>query len=436
MSEIESAWSRYPGYRIDLIPVDGVGRAIAAGFELAASTRCLIVRESEHRDVLYFPIDDITVPYARSAHHTVCPFKGEASYGSVSMGLAVLEDVFWWYPEPMAEVAGLAGYASFYADRVDVSVSVPFPDGGAATTHLPVWGTAQELAGLMDVASDGEGRFVAPPHPDPRLGTFFAMGWHAERRNVVEGGQLLGGAIVAAARSRPDQRVTSAHITFLKIASFDEPIHYAVDAARRGGTLSTFDVSVEQAGALRARALVMTDIGTADLVRHAVAMPDVPPPDRCPTLDFHVVGRELRVVDGAYRLEDSPAGSPELFVWSRFVDAPDDEAVRQALLAQATTHYSINAALRPHEGVAEADAHRTISTGPISATIAFHDEVDVTRWLLTETRAIWAGRGSTQSQVRVFTEDGRLVASKTVQSIVRAFSTPPEQLGQGYSTAM
>ena len=74
--------------------------------------------------------------------------------------------------------------------------------------------------------------------------------------------------------------------------------------------------------------------------------------------------------------------------------------------------------------------------GPVNATVAFHDDVDVTDWLLTETRSIWAGRGSTQSQVRVFTRDGRLVASKTVQALVRAFSMTPEQMGQGYSTAM
>jgi acyl-CoA thioesterase len=74
--------------------------------------------------------------------------------------------------------------------------------------------------------------------------------------------------------------------------------------------------------------------------------------------------------------------------------------------------------------------------GPVTATIAFHDDVDVTDWLLTETRSIWAGRGSTQSQVRVFTADGQLVASKTVQAIVRSYHRIPDQLQQDYSTVM
>lgn len=53
-----------------------------------------------------------------------------------------------------------------------------------------------------------------------------------------------------------------------------------------------------------------------------------------------------------------------------------------------------------------------------------------------ETCSIWAGRGSTQSQVRVFTADGRLVASRTVQAIVRSLGRRPHELGQGCSTVM
>jgi acyl-CoA thioesterase len=180
----------------------------------------------------------------------------------------------------------------------------------------------------------------------------------------------------------------------------------------------------------------MADTGADDLIRHAVDMPDVAPPGECPPHDFGVLGRETRVVDGAYRVDGDELGPPELFVWTRFAEDPGDQALHQAALAQATTHYSIGAALRAHPGVTEADAHVTVSMGPVNATIAFHDDVDVTQWLLADTRSIWAGRGSTQSQVRVFTADGRLVASKTVQAMVRAFDRPPEQMGHDHSSAM
>ena len=437
VATIESAWLKYPGYAVDVLPFRGTGRARVDEQLLAESTACLIVRESDHRDQLYFPRRDIDATVlADSDHRTVCPFKGEASYASVSVPDGTLENALWWYPTPMNEVGSLRGYAAFYDDRVEVTASIPLADGEEATVRLPWWGTAGDLAALMDVVPLGNGIFTAPTYPNPPLGTFIKMAWHKARRNVIEGGQLMGAAIVAASKTQPDQRVTSAHMAFVKAASFDDPLHVVVDPRRRGSTLSVFDVEVEQAGVLRATGLVMSDSGADDLIRHTVAMPDVPPPAECPRYDFGVLGREIRVVDGAYALDCRPGGPPELYVWTRFASAPESVAAHQALLTQATTHYSVSAALRPHDGISEGDAHRTVSMGPVNASIAFHDEVDVTEWLLTETRSIWAGRGLTQSEVRVFSSDGRLVASKTVQAIVRSFPRTLEQMGHDYSSAM
>ncbi len=437
MTGIASAWAKYPGYAIEVLPVRGIGRACVGEVVVAESARCLLVRESEHLDQLYFPLADVSGPaLVQSDHRTICGFKGEAIHYDLSVGGERLNSAMWCYPNPMSEVAELADYVAFYTDRVEVSASIPLGDEDEATVQFPIWGTADDLTDLMDVTRVGEWTFDAPPYPNPPVGTYFAMEWHDQRRVVVEGGQLLGAAIVAAAKSAPDQRVTSVHMNFIKAASFDEPIRMSVGTQHRGSTLSVFDIRVEQAGTLRAAGLIMTDAGAEDFIRHDEPMPDVPPPAECPRYDFGVLGREIRVVGGAYSLVDGESGPPELYLWTRFATAPDSEALHQALLAQPTTHYSIGAALRAHGGVSEDQAHRTVSMGPVSATIAFHGDFDVTDWLLTETRSIWAGRGSTQSQIRVFTADGRLVASKTVQAIVRPFRRTPEQLGRGYSTAM
>ena len=437
MSQVESAWPKYPGYAIEIVPLPGIGRASVGGTLVAESRRCVLVRESDHRDQLYFPLTDITESVlTESDHHTICPFKGEASYFNLSAQGAELENALWWYPRPMEEVAGLAGYGAFYTDQVDIAGSIPLDGTDEATVTFPIWGTAEDLGELMDAAPLGDRAFSAPPYPNPPLGTYVSMAWHEQRRNVVEGGQLLGAAIVAASKSRPEQRVTSAHMAFLKAASFDAPLHLAVEPQRQGSTLSVFSVAVSQKTMLRATGLIMSDAGSDDLIRHAAPMPDVPPPSECPRHDFGVLGREVRVVEDAYAQRDGPVGPPEIYLWTRFATAPGTQALHQALLAQATTHYSIGAALRPHEGISEGDAHRTVSMGPINATIAFHDDVDVSEWLLTETRSIWAGRGSTQSQVRVFAADGRLVASKTVQALVRSFDRTPDRLQADYSTVM
>jgi hypothetical protein len=46
--------------------------------------------------------------------------------------------------------------------------------------------------------------------------------------------------------------------------------------------------------------------------------------------------------------------------------------------------------------------------------------LDVTQWLLYSNPAIWAGKGLAQGQGQVFTQDGRLVASYSVQAMIRA----------------
>ena len=80
----------------------------------------------------------------------------------------------WTYRAPFDEVAGLAGYVAFYADRVDVELVDAFPrDPGHEVVHrMPPWGDASDLARLLDVQPSEPGRFVSPPHPDPPIGTF------------------------------------------------------------------------------------------------------------------------------------------------------------------------------------------------------------------------------------------------------------------------
>src|SRR5690606_37601549 len=158
-------------------------------------------------------------------------------------------------------------------------------------------------------------------------------------------------------------------------------------------------------------------------------MPDVAGPGHCPTHDFGVIGREYRVVDGAYEHQDR-TGPPELHVWARLAEDPGPQHLHRASHAQSVTHWTIGGSLRPHEGFTEDDAHLTVSMGPTAATIAFHDDVDVTGWHLTETTSVYAGRGMVQSQGRTWSADGRLLATTMVQAIVRPFVRPPEAMGQ------
>lgn len=424
-TQVESAWPAHPDYRIDVTPCAYTGQVWLDDVLLAESDNCLVVTETDHVERLYFPTADVNWDLLEpSEHTTVCPFKGRASYWSLAAGDRRVDNVAWRYPTPLPEVAGIAEYVCFYSDPLRIVVVEHWPDGTSVPARFPIWGDAAELVRLIDVESRDTGHFMGPAHG-------------RTQRDVVEGGQLLAEAIVAVSKTLPKQRVTSASMVFLKAASFGAPVDLAVDLLRRGRIFSTAEVRATQHGVLRATAMLLCDSGADAVIAHETAMPPVPGPgDAVPFEGFAMPGREIRVVDGAYDMNPDRVGPPEINAWVRFRDAPAQPHLHQALLAQSCTHWTIAAGMLPHRGIGEALAHRTLSTGIMKATIAFHDQVDVTEWLLYHNRAIWAGRGLVQGTGQVFTEGGRLAASYTVQAMVRNFERDPAQMGHDSRTAM
>jgi acyl-CoA thioesterase II len=425
MAQVESAWGKYPGYSIDLVPFQGTARAWYDDLLIAESTSALRVLEKDHVERLYFPESDVRFDlFEANDHHSICPFKGEADYWTLTAADPAQEDVIWAYPTPLDEVAGLKGHVGVYHERLRVELEERGTDErDVNTTRVPTWGDAADLIQLIDVQPNGPDRFVGPPYRD-------------KTRNVVEGGQFLAQAIVAASKTMPEQQVTSAYMTFPKAASFDDPIDITVEKLRAGRTFSTLAIRAEQNGVLCSPGLVLMDAGAPDTIADQVAMPDVPGPYESEPYDMKVLGRDLRIVDGAYSPDPNRDGPPVIYAWMRFGDAPTEQYLQRALVAQATTHWTIGAAMRPHHGFGEADAHVTMSTGIMSVGIAFHDDAPVTEWFLYANPAIWSGRGLAQGQGQVFNEDGRLMASYSVQAMIRRFTKAPDDMGKDASNAM
>ena len=57
-------------------------------------------------------------------------------------------------------------------------------------------------------------------------------------------------------------------------------------------------------------------------MRDTVAMPEVAGPEESEPYDMRVIGRAVRVVDGAYSPDPDRIGPPELYAWLRFRDDP------------------------------------------------------------------------------------------------------------------
>ncbi len=80
------------------------------GALLAASDATIVV-EGNH----YFPPDSVRREHFRdSATHTVCPWKGLASYYDVVVGEAVNRDAAWYYPAPKDAAIEICGYVAFW----------------------------------------------------------------------------------------------------------------------------------------------------------------------------------------------------------------------------------------------------------------------------------------------------------------------------------
>jgi uncharacterized protein (DUF427 family) len=85
-------------------------RALWNNTEIAASDDTVVI-EGNH----YFPEASVKRAYLRdSATHSVCPWKGTASYYDVVVGDAVNKDAAWYYPTPKDEAKEITGRIAFW----------------------------------------------------------------------------------------------------------------------------------------------------------------------------------------------------------------------------------------------------------------------------------------------------------------------------------
>ena len=271
-------------------------------------------------------------------------------------------------------------------------------------------GDCSELLRVLDVGDEGSGRYVG------RAGG-------EDGRRVVEGSQMLAQALVAAGRHSPGRRPISAWMGFLRVADTAEPLSFELDELSSGRTFTGLGVEVRQGDRRCASGRLLLDVTAPDLIRHHAEPPPVQGPEQAEPLEMGVPGQEVRIVDGAFTGDpDAPPGPPVLDAWVRFHGTPADPCLHTGLLAQFTGYLSIAAALRPHPGVGQDEAHRSLSTAVNAIGFSLHSPVRADRWMLYHHRSTYAGDGMTHSSCRVHDEAGGLLASFTVDGMVRGRS--------------
>jgi uncharacterized protein (DUF427 family) len=95
-----------PGGAMYIEPCEKWVRVMVGGETIADSRRTLMISESGHQPVYYFPREDVRADVLEpSDRHTRCPKKGEASYHSIRVGDTAVENGAWYYPEPLEGAA-------------------------------------------------------------------------------------------------------------------------------------------------------------------------------------------------------------------------------------------------------------------------------------------------------------------------------------------
>ncbi len=85
-------------------------KATWKGAVLAESDDTVVVEGNQ-----YFPADSLNREHFRESEtHTVCPWKGTASYYDVLVGGEVNADAAWYYPEPKEAAKEIKDRVAFW----------------------------------------------------------------------------------------------------------------------------------------------------------------------------------------------------------------------------------------------------------------------------------------------------------------------------------
>jgi acyl-CoA thioesterase-2 len=275
--------------------------------------------------------------------------------------------------------------------------------------------SVESLLGLFDVRADGPDRFVGDTGGDVAAGQ--------DGRQVVEGTQVLAQAIVAAAKRFPDKSVRSAHAVFSRAVAVGPPIELLLDVVAEGRSTATAVVAVHQHGRRCLSNTVLADVPTGDVIRHHLPLPDVAAPADANHCEMPMTGRQLRLVDVVDVNSPDEVGPPELYAWLHYDSIPTRDDLAKALVAYFTGHLGISTTMRAHEGIGTSQAHLTVSTAPMSISVAFHEPVRWDGWLLYTHESTQVGAGMSYVRGTVHAQDGELLCSFAQEALIRPLRT-------------
>jgi len=290
------------------------------------------------------------------------------------------------------------------------------------THSIPVW----DGVGLADLlALDA----IAPS-------TFRTRCGDANAHGRAFGGQILGQALMAAARTAPEGRLcTAMQFMFLQGTLWDEALDLHVTALQDGKRFASRHVRGMQRGnrmVLDAQVSFAVPIESpAHGAAPRVALED--PESLAPVSELppewndsvrRAVGYEIRVKPVLdFRFAHPPPAlrlslpEPRLRFWVRVRERlPDDPALHAAALAYLSDWWLNFPAIGGHQ--AEAEARGGLYVASLNHAIWLHQPMRADEWLHFDSVSPAAGSGRGLSIARVHDRQGWLVASATQECLM------------------
>jgi uncharacterized protein (DUF427 family) len=114
---------RDPYHRVDARASSRHVRVLVNDEVVAETHQPVLLSETGLPNRYYIRPEDVRPEVLKvSAKHTVCPYKGTASYWTLILGARRIQDAAWYYPQPLEAALKVRGYHCFDAEGVVLEV--------------------------------------------------------------------------------------------------------------------------------------------------------------------------------------------------------------------------------------------------------------------------------------------------------------------------